>query len=73
MAAMGEPPPLSRPDAIEARRGHRSTDVRWSSPRPGVGKVRAAVTATLLVERLGCRALVLSGVAGGLSEDAAHR
>jgi adenosylhomocysteine nucleosidase len=35
----------------------------------GVGKVNAAITATLLVERLGCRALVLSGVAGGLSAD----
>jgi adenosylhomocysteine nucleosidase len=33
----------------------------------GVGKVDAAATATLLVERLRCRALVLSGVAGGLS------
>jgi adenosylhomocysteine nucleosidase len=32
----------------------------------GVGKVNAAVSATLLVERLGCRALLLSGVAGGL-------
>ena len=32
----------------------------------GVGKVNAAATATLLVERLGCRALVLCGVAGGL-------
>ena len=35
----------------------------------GVGKVNAATTATLLVERLGCRALVLSGVAGGLSPE----
>jgi adenosylhomocysteine nucleosidase len=35
----------------------------------GVGKVHAATTATLLVERLGCRALVLSGVAGGLSTE----
>jgi adenosylhomocysteine nucleosidase len=35
----------------------------------GVGKVNAAITATLLVERLGCGALVLSGVAGGLSAD----
>jgi adenosylhomocysteine nucleosidase len=37
----------------------------------GVGKVRAAGTATLLVERLGCRALVLTGVAGGLTADMA--
>jgi len=35
----------------------------------GVGKVNAAITATLLVERLRCRALVLSGVAGGLARD----
>jgi adenosylhomocysteine nucleosidase len=34
-----------------------------------VGKVKAAATATLLVERLGCRALVLSGVAGGLGDE----
>ena len=34
----------------------------------GVGKVRPRRTATLLVERLGCRALVLSGVAGGLDD-----
>jgi adenosylhomocysteine nucleosidase len=32
----------------------------------GVGKVGAAVVATLLVERFRCRALVNSGVAGGL-------
>jgi adenosylhomocysteine nucleosidase len=37
----------------------------------GVGKVNAAITATLLVERLDCRALVLSGVAGGLTADLA--
>ncbi len=68
VAAMGEPPPLSG-DAIEARRGTldgRAVVIAAS----GVGKVRAAVTATLLVERFRCRALVLSGVAGGLSEDA---
>jgi adenosylhomocysteine nucleosidase len=35
----------------------------------GVGKVAAATSATLLVERAGCRALVLSGVAGGLAAD----
>ncbi|WP_119678667.1 5'-methylthioadenosine/adenosylhomocysteine nucleosidase [Indioceanicola profundi] len=32
----------------------------------GIGKVNAAVVATLLLERFGCRALVFSGVAGGL-------
>lgn len=37
----------------------------------GIGKVNAAVTATLLAERFGCRALLFGGVAGGL--DPAHR
>ncbi|BBZ26929.1 5'-methylthioadenosine/S-adenosylhomocysteine nucleosidase [Mycolicibacterium madagascariense] len=32
----------------------------------GMGKVNAAVVTTLLIERFGCRAVVLSGVAGGL-------
>jgi len=32
----------------------------------GIGKVNAAVTATLLVREFGCRALVFSGVAGGV-------
>ena len=32
----------------------------------GMGKVNAAVVATLLAERFGCRGIVLSGVAGGL-------
>jgi adenosylhomocysteine nucleosidase len=32
----------------------------------GIGKVNAAVTATLLCERFGCRALLFGGVAGGL-------
>jgi adenosylhomocysteine nucleosidase len=32
----------------------------------GIGKVSAAVVATLLADRFGCRALVVSGVAGGL-------
>jgi adenosylhomocysteine nucleosidase len=32
----------------------------------GIGKVGAALTATLLLERFGCGALVFSGVAGGL-------
>lgn len=32
----------------------------------GVGKVNTAVAATLLVERFGCRAIVFTGVAGGL-------
>jgi adenosylhomocysteine nucleosidase len=53
-------------DGLEARAGRldgRAVVVATC----GVGKVNAALTATLLVERLGCRALVLSGVAGGLS------
>jgi adenosylhomocysteine nucleosidase len=32
----------------------------------GLGKVNAGVVATLLLDRFGCRALVFSGVAGGL-------
>jgi adenosylhomocysteine nucleosidase len=32
----------------------------------GMGKVNAAVVTTLLADRFGCRAIVLSGVAGGL-------
>jgi adenosylhomocysteine nucleosidase len=32
----------------------------------GMGKVNAAIVATLLADRFGCRAVVLSGVAGGL-------
>jgi adenosylhomocysteine nucleosidase len=64
VSALGEPPPL-RGIGLEARRGSLSgRDVIVAAA--GVGKVSAATTATLLVERLGCRALVLSGVAGGL-------
>ena len=37
----------------------------------GVGKVAAAVSATLLLERHACTALMLSGVAGGLRDDLA--
>ncbi len=66
VAALGDPSPL--PGAgLEARRGRldgREVVVAAS----GVGKVKAATTATLLVERLGCGALVLSGVAGGLGD-----
>ena len=65
---MGDPPPL--PGAgLEARRGQldgREVVVAAA----GVGKVNSAATATLLVERFGCRALVLSGVAGGLTDEA---
>ena len=35
----------------------------------GIGKVGAALVATLLLERFGCRGLLLSGVAGGLDPD----
>jgi adenosylhomocysteine nucleosidase len=34
--------------------------------RGGIGKVNAAMTATLLVHAFGCRALVFAGIAGGL-------
>ncbi len=67
--ALGQPPPLPGV-GLEARRG-------WLAGREvvvaaaGVGKVKAASTATLLVERLACRALVLSGVAGGLGGELA--
>ncbi|MEZ5862325.1 MAG: 5'-methylthioadenosine/adenosylhomocysteine nucleosidase [Geminicoccaceae bacterium] len=37
----------------------------------GVGKVNAAMTATLLADRFACTALVFSGVAGGLDPDLA--
>jgi adenosylhomocysteine nucleosidase len=66
---LGDPAPLPG-RGIEARLGRLDgRDVVIAAA--GVGKVRAAISATLMVERLGCRALVLSGVAGGLSEDAA--
>lgn len=35
----------------------------------GIGKVSAAHVATLLLDRFGCRGLVLSGVAGGLDPE----
>ena len=35
----------------------------------GVGKVNAAASATILLDRFGCRALLLSGVAGGMSSS----
>ena len=66
---LGDPPPLPG-RAIEARAG-RLDGRAVVIAAAGVGKVRAAISATLMVERLGCRALVLSGVAGGLSENAA--
>ncbi len=67
--ALGDPPPL--PGAgLEARRGQLDgRDVVVAAS--GVGKVKAASTATLLVERFGCRALMLSGVAGGLGDELA--
>jgi len=63
---MGDPPPLPGP-GLEARRGilgGHEVIVAAS----GVGKVKAATAATLLAARFGCRALVLSGVAGGLGD-----
>lgn len=35
----------------------------------GCGKVAAAIQATVLVDRYGCRALMVSGVAGGLAPE----
>jgi adenosylhomocysteine nucleosidase len=65
VAALGGPPPLPG-GGLEARAGQLDgRDVVVAAS--GVGKVRAATTATLLVERFDCRALVLSGVAGGVS------
>ncbi len=64
--ALGDPPPLPGV-GLEARRG-RLGGREVVLAAAGVGKVKAAVTATLLVERLGCRALMLSGVAGGLDD-----
>lgn len=37
----------------------------------GIGKVAAAMTATLLLDGLHCRAIVMSGVAGGIDPDLA--
>lgn len=37
----------------------------------GIGKIQTAMVATLLVQRFGCKALMFSGVAGGLSPDLA--
>ena len=62
--ALGDAAPLPG-RGLEARRG-RLGDHDVVVAAAGVGKVRAASTATLMIERLGCRALVLSGVARGL-------
>ena len=37
--------------------------------RAGMGKVNAALVATLLADRFGCRAIAFSGVAGGLNPE----
>jgi adenosylhomocysteine nucleosidase len=67
LAALGDPPPL--PGAgLEARHG-RLDGHEVVVAAAGVGKVRAATSATLLMERFRCRALVLTGVAGGLTAD----
>jgi adenosylhomocysteine nucleosidase len=67
VAALDGPAPVPG-DALDARVGRLDGhDVAIATT--GVGKVNAAIAATLLVERLGCRALVLSGVAGGLSPE----
>lgn len=41
-------------------------DHRVAIVEAGIGKVSTAITATLLIERLGARALLFTGVAGGL-------
>lgn len=69
VAALGDPPPLA--GAGLAARVGRLEGREVAIAASGVGKVNAASTATLMVERLGCRALVLSGVAGGLGKDLA--
>jgi adenosylhomocysteine nucleosidase len=66
--------------AVDRKRATRHAGIKFVSGRidgvavvvaeGGVGKVGAAVLATLLVERFGCRALVNSGVAGGLDPKA---
>lgn len=68
VSEMGDPPPLPGL-AVAARRGELGGH-EVVIAAAGVGKANAATTATLLIERHGCRALVLSGVAGGLSESA---
>jgi adenosylhomocysteine nucleosidase len=69
LVAQMDDPPIVAGAAIEARRGRiDGRDIVIAAS--GVGKVRGAIAATLLVERLGCRALVLTGVAGGLSAEA---
>ncbi len=39
--------------------------------RAGMGKVNAAIAATLLIERFDCRVLLFSGIAGGLDPELA--
>lgn len=48
-------------------RAGRLNDVEVVVVRGGIGKVNAAMAATLLCERFGCRALALSGVAGAIA------
>jgi adenosylhomocysteine nucleosidase len=67
VAELGDPPALPG-DGLEVRRGLLDGHAVVVAAA-GVGKVRAATTATLLVERHGCRSLVLTGVAGGLAAD----
>ncbi len=69
VAALGDPPALPGL-GLEARAGYL-TDRAVVVAAAGVGKVNAATTTTLLIERLGCRAVVLSGVAGGLGDRVA--
>jgi adenosylhomocysteine nucleosidase len=69
VAELGDPPALPG-GGLEARRGFLDGHSVVIAAA-GVGKVRAATTAALLVERHGCRSLVLTGVAGGLAADLA--
>ena len=56
------------PSAGLAARGGRLDGHRVVLAEAGVGKVNAATSATILADRFGCTALILSGVAGGLSD-----
>ena len=64
--AMGSPPPLPG-IGLDARRGVLD-GIDAVVAESGVGKVQAAATAALLADRVHPRALVFSGVAGGLSD-----
>ena len=59
---------VAMPSAGLAAHSGRLDGHRVVLAEAGVGKVNAATTATILADRFGCTALILSGVAGGLSD-----